>query len=210
MNETARAALAWLTSIPDELLYLAVGLAAAIENIVPPFPGDVVVIVGGVVAGARGVDPAVLFVITWFANSSSALFVYALGRRYGQGFFDGRIGRYLLAPEQVTTLSVAYQRYGTPIIFFSRFLPVFRPIVPVFAGVARLGFWRTALPILLASGLWYGFLVYLGTLAGANWRSVMGILDRIGFWLWVAAGIAIAGITVWWFRSRRTASGDER
>jgi len=203
MRASIEALLRWLVAIPDALLYLLIGSAAAIENLVPPFPGDVIVVIGGVIAGAGGADPAILFLVVWLANAGSALFVYAVGRRYGPGFFQGRLGRFLLAPAQVDTLSVAYRRYGLPIIFFSRFLPIFRPIVPVFAGVARLGFWKTAIPILAASAVWYGFLVYLGAFTGQNLQTVLGLLDRIGGWMWGVALILLAACAGWWWKSRK-------
>jgi membrane protein DedA with SNARE-associated domain len=203
MTERSESLLAWLASIPEWWLYLLVGAVAAVENLVPPFPSDVVVVIGGVAAGAGRADPWILFVAAWLCNAGSALLVYGLGRRYGAAFFGGRAGRFLLAPAQVDALAAAYRRFGFPIIFFSRFLPVFRPIVPVFAGVARLGFWGTALPIALASAVWYGLLVYLGALAGANWRSLLDFVERLGWWLWIVAGILIMGFAWWWRRTRR-------
>jgi membrane protein DedA with SNARE-associated domain len=210
MRDSAEAVLSWLVAIPDALLYLLIGFAAAIENLIPPFPGDVVVVIGGVIAGAGDADPTILFLVVWLANAGTALLVYALGRRYGAGFFQGRLGSFLLAPAQVDTLSIAYRRFGVPIIFFSRFLPIFRPIVPVFAGVAQLGFWKTAIPILAASAIWYGFLVYLGAFTGQNWQAVVRLLDRIGGWLWAAAIFLLLAFVWWWWRSRRVIEETER
>lgn len=202
MNEGAEAVLRWLLSIPEWLLYPIAGFAAAIENIIPPFPGDMVVVVVAVIAGAAGANPFGIFLVVWLANAASALWVYSLGRRFGPDFFARRPGRFLLAPSQLDGLSRAYRRFGVPIIFFSRFLPIFRPIVPVFAGVAGIGFFATAIPILLASGIWYGFLVYLGTVAGANLTTVLATLDQVGVWMWVAAGALLIAIVWWWSRTR--------
>jgi membrane protein DedA with SNARE-associated domain len=200
--ERAEAVIAWLIDLPDWLVYVAVALAAAVENLIPPIPGDMIVVAGGVIVGAGGGDPRYLFLFVWVANVSSALLVYALGRLYGPAFFAGRLGHFLLAPAQVDALAMAYRRFGFPIIFFSRFLPVFRPIVPAFAGVARLGFWATTPPLVLASAIWYGFLVYLGSVAGANWVSVLEFLGSVGRWLWAAAVLLIALVVWWWWRTR--------
>ena len=208
MMERAADVLEWLVSLPEWLVYLLVGLAAAIENIIPPVPADVFVVIGGVIAGAGDAAPFALFLAVWFGNVSSALVVYALGRRYGAAFFDGRLGRLLLAPLQLVTLQGAYDRFGFPIIFFSRFLPVFRPIVPVFAGVSRVSFLRTAPPIMLASGLWYGLLVYLGSIAGANWRTLLERISEFSGWMWAVAGVLILAASVWWWRSRRAHSAE--
>lgn len=204
--ERAEPILAWLVSIPGWLVYLLVGLAAALENIVPPIPADVIVVLAGVMAGASHIDVWLLFLAVWIGNVGSALLVYGLGRRYGATFFEGRVGSFLLAPGQVASLEIAYQRFGFPIIFFSRFLPVFRPIVPVFAGVAKLSFPGTALPIALASAVWYGFLVYLGNFAAQNWRRGIAFVADLGLGLWVAAAILLLALGVWWWRSRHPAT----
>jgi membrane protein DedA with SNARE-associated domain len=206
LGGTPDAVLAWFLNLPDVLVYLLIGLAAALENLIPPIPGDVVVVIGGVIAGAGGANPRSLFVVVWSCNVASALLVYWVGHHYGARFFTGKLGRFLLAPAQVEALSAAYRRFGFPIIFFSRFLPVFRPIVPAFAGVARLGFWGTAIPVAVASAVWYGFLVYVGSIAGENWHNVLDSISRIGNWLWAVAVIAMLLIAAWWWRSR---SGDD-
>lgn len=194
--------LGWLLEIPDWLVYLTLGAAAAVENIVPPIPADVMVLAGGVVSGAGGVPPSALFAAVWLSNVGSALLVYAVGRRYGLRFFEGRLGSYLLAPGQIQRLARAYRRYGFPIIFFSRFLPVFRPVVPAFAGISRVGFWQTAVPIALASAIWYGLLVYLGAAAGSNWEAVLAFFSRVGGWLGAIAAVLLALLGWWWWRTR--------
>ena len=200
--------LQWMVAAPEWLVYLVLGVAAALENIVPPIPADTVVVFGGFLAarGAAGVWSA--FLAVWLANVAGALAVYALGRRYGVGFFRGRIGRLILQPQQLARLDGFYRRYGAGVIFVSRFLPMFRAAVPVFAGVARLGVLRTALPLSAASGLWYGGLVYLGATAGQNWPALASRIEGIGRWAWVVVAPLLVLVGVWWWRSRRHREPD--
>jgi membrane-associated protein len=165
------------------------------------------VLVGGVVAGAGSARPTGLFLAVWIGNVGSALLVYEIGRRHGPKFFEGRFGSALLAPRQIHALARAYSRYGFPIIFFSRFLPVFRPVVPVFAGVSRLSFWGTAIPVALASAVWYGLLVYVGALAGANWRAVVAFFANLGSWLAILAAVLLVGVGWLWWRTRAPGAG---
>ena len=88
-------------------------------------------------------------------------------------------------------LSGFYQRRGTIVIFVSRFLPMFRAVVPIFAGTSGVGFWRAALPMAVASGLWYGLIVYLGATAGENWEEIRATVESSGKWLAIAAGLAL-------------------
>ena len=196
------ALLTWLGAAPDAVIYAVLGLAAALENIIPPIPADVVVVFGGVLAGRGDANPWVAFLAVWLGNVLGAMLVYVVGRRHGSTFFAGRWGRILLRPHQLQELDRFYRRYGPGIIFVSRFLPMLRAVVPVFAGVAGLGVVRTALPIVAASALWYGLLVYLGAAAGRNWLHVMAMLNAAGVWFWIAALLALAAVFVWWWRSR--------
>lgn len=194
--------LGWLSGASEWAVYVMLAIAAALENIVPPIPADAVVVFGGVLAGRGVADPWAVFVVVWLANVAGALLVYGAGVRYGPGFFAGRLGRLILNPGQVQRLSEFYGRFGLGVIFVSRFLPMFRAVVPVFAGVSRMGFWRVVPPLAAASGLWYGLLVYLGTIAGRNWRSMLERLGSLGGWFWALALVAAAGVAWWWWRSR--------
>lgn len=192
----------WLSGAPALALYVVLGLAAAVENVVPPIPADAVVVFGGLLAGRGAANPWLVFLSVWLCNVASALLVYYAGVKYGPGFFAGRIGRMILHPGQVRRLSEFYGRFGLPVVFLSRFLPMFRAIVPVFAGVSRIGFWRTAPPLAAASALWYGALVYVGAVAGRNFEQLMRTLQSVGVWFWVIAAVAAAGVVWWWWKSR--------
>jgi membrane protein DedA with SNARE-associated domain len=195
-----------LLDLPEPVLHLILALVAALENVLPPIPADVVVLFGGFLASQGDARLWLVFLAVWVGNVSGALVVYGLGRRYGVRFFAGRWGRFLLRPRQLASLSQIYQRYGFGVVFISRFVPMFRAVVPVFAGISHFGFFRTAIPIAAASGIWYGMLVYLGAAAGENWEQIVSELERGGRWLYLLAAAAVVVLVVWW---RRTRSVDE-
>lgn len=192
----------WLVAAPDAVFLVTLGLAAGVENIVPPIPADVVVLVGSVLAIQAGTHLGLLFLAVWVGNVAGALAVYFVGRRYGPTFFHGPVGRLLLRPEQLAMVGGFYQRFGFPVIFLSRFLPMFRAVVPVFAGLSRVSFLRTAVPIATASALWYGALVYAGATAGRHWDVLVRQLDSVSTWLWVAAALVAVPVIWWWRRTR--------
>lgn len=192
-----------MLAAPDELIYLVMALAAALENLVPPVPADAVILFGGFLLGRAGGQVWLAALVVWLSNVAGALLVYGAGRRYGMRFFAGRWGRVLLRPGQLSSLAAFYRRYGFAVIFVSRFLPVFRAVVPVFAGVSHVGVWRTALPIVLASGIWYGGLIYLGAAAGENWEAIWRTVETAGRGFYVAALLLTLVVLWWWRRSRR-------
>jgi membrane protein DedA with SNARE-associated domain len=75
-------------------------------------------------------------------------------------------------------------------------------MVPVFAGVTGVRLWRVAIPLSLASGLWYGALVYLGAAAGRNWQAITETFQQASGILLAVAGVLVIGFIAWWWRTR--------
>ena len=198
-------ALSLLTDLPPLLAYGLLAAGAAVENILPVIPADTFIVAGGFVAGLGTVHPVGVFGVVWGANVGGAIGVYAAGRRYGPAFFQTGPGRRLAGERRMEKLQAFYRRWGVIAIFLGRFLPGFRAVVPVFAGVARLGPGRAVPPIVVASAIWYGALVRIGYLGGDNVEAVAAVLERANRGLLIASGALAAGFAVMWWRARRAA-----
>ncbi|GMV04350.1 MAG: hypothetical protein AMXMBFR53_06310 [Gemmatimonadota bacterium] len=194
--------LAWLDAVPNALVYLALGAGAAVENVVPAIPADTFVVLGGFLAAVGDLQARWVFLATWLCNVASALAMYRVGATHGREFFTVGWGRRLLNPHQMERLVRFYGRFGTPALFLTRFLPGLRAVVPVFAGVTHQRFAAVAVPLALASALWYGALVWAGTLAGHNLERVLGLLAEVNFWLLGGALLAGGAAFAWWWRTR--------
>ena len=195
--------IAWLTSVPVGTLYAALAIVAAIENIFPPIPADTVVALGSFLA-ARGRGSALAaFLATWLGNVSSAMAMYALGRRYG----SERLERRLLGdkgPQAQHRLARLYGRYGLLALFASRFIPGVRAVVPPFAGALRVPPLRAGIAIGSASAIWYGTVSYLGFTLGGNWPRVQRLITDYGRVLAiVGAALLLVGLVLWRSRSRK-------
>jgi membrane protein DedA with SNARE-associated domain len=192
----------WLADLPPLLIYLVIGVGAAVENIIPPIPADTFVLLGGFLAESGRAKVPIVFVTTWIANVLSAVGVYFLAHRFGQSFFRTRVGHFLLQPKQLEQVGVFYHRWGIPAVFVSRFLPAFRAVVPVFAGVTHVPLWRVLPPLAAASAIWYGLLVVLGVLASRNWDAIVAFFARFSTVLLIIASVGIVLVALWWWRSR--------
>ena len=196
------------TGLPAWLVYMILGSGAALENLVPPVPADTFVVLGAFLAVRGGaVSAETVFWVTWAANTLAAGSVYWASRRYGEPFFASGIGRYLLNPHQMARVRVFYDRWGTWAIFFTRFLPGVRAVVPVFAGVTHQRTFRVMAPILVASGIWHATLVLLGVGAGQNLEALVTRLDDANGWLVGLAALVILAVGIWWLRTRSGRAG---
>lgn len=204
------AILSFLGSQGPILLYALLGLGAAAENLFPPIPADTFVLIGGFLAAGGRANAWTVFLVTWLTNTLAALLVYRMGYRFGRPFFQTGMGRFVLNPSQLRRLDGFYKRWGLPAIFFARFLPGLRAMVPVFAGVTRQRFPVVAFPVLVASGIWYGGLVWLGATAGKNLHLVGGWFAGANRFLLGLALLVVGGLIVIWYRTRNDGdSGEE-
>lgn len=194
--------LSWLDSLPDVLLYALLGVGAAVENVVPAVPADTFVVLGGFLAAVGDLEARWVFLATWLCNVASALFMYRVGYVHGRSFFAVGWGRHILTAHQMERLARFYARFGTLAIFVTRFLPGLRSVVPVFAGVTRQPLLLVALPVVLASAIWYGALVWVGTFAGRNLDRVLEMVGQVNLGLLGGAALVGGAAFLWWWRTR--------
>jgi membrane protein DedA with SNARE-associated domain len=196
--------LATLAALPPLLIYAFIGVGAAIENFIPPVPADTFVLLGAFLSAGGRANLWAVFFVTWIMNVGSASLVYILAHKYGRNFFaEHHLGKLLINEKQLKQIGGFYQKWGTPAIFVSRFLPAFRAMVPVFAGVTHVPYRRVFIPLATASGLWYGALVYLGGMAGSNWDAIMSFFSRASSVLLGVAVVLVVVFGLWWVKSRR-------
>lgn len=195
----------WLTHLPLGALYSALALAAALENIVPPIPADTVVALGSFLA-ARGQGSLWLsFAATLGGNIVGATIMFAVGRRYGAGFVRRRIPG-LDAAKHERRLRALHGKYGLAALFFSRFLPGVRAVVPPFAGALRLSPVRSIAAMGLASALWYGAITWLAYRVGNSWEALMESVRSLNLALAIGAATLVALAVGIWLVARRRAS----
>lgn len=209
MQETLDWLVSLLDVVPTETIYLLVAAGAAVENVFPPVPSDTFVVLGGVLADRGIVTWQIVLAVAWVANFGMGCFVYLMGRRYGRAIFDTAWGQWLLRPHQFERMANFYDQHGTLTVLVSRFFPVFRVLVPAFAGITRIGFWRTAVPLGVASGVWYAVLVWAGVLASRNVPRLVRWFETANTGLLAAALFLFLAVGAWWWRTR-SAGGDER
>jgi membrane protein DedA with SNARE-associated domain len=190
-----------LASLPLLPTYLALMVLSALENVFPPVPADTAVALGAFLARRGEVSVVPLAALCWLANLASAAATYAVGRRHGRGFFRDGWGRRLMRPEVLAALEEAYDRWGTPGIFLSRFLPGLRAAVPPFAGVAGLPVARALVPAAIASAIWYAFLAFAGYELAENWAAVKSLVAGTNRGLGLAA-VVLAVVAFVWLRRR--------
>ena len=187
-----------LVSLSPNLLYLAIGLLGAVENIFPPVPADTTIAFVAFLTQSGKLSPLVIFIVSWGANVLSASLVYGVARKYGRPVFSGKLGSRLLKPKHFARLEKLYHEHGTWGIFVSRFIPGVRAVISPFSGIAGLGVVRALGPVLVGSGIWYAALVFAAARLAREWDTVLVYVSRFNTAALAVLAIAIvAGAATW-------------
>jgi membrane protein DedA with SNARE-associated domain len=98
-----------------------------------------------------------------------------------------------------------FERYGSPVVFVSRFIPGLRAVFPYAAGVSRMPFGRFFLFAALGSIGWITALAVLGREVGSDWSTWRRHLEYGDYAFFVLLALAILYLVL-----RRVRSSRER
>ena len=177
--ETVQAFTEWLRALPPAGIYAVLFAVAWGENVVPPIPGDVVVVVAGsfVALGLIGLVPA--FVVATVGSVLGFLTVYAVGRRLGDAVHDPERVRWL-PRGPLATVEAWLGRWGLGVIAANRFLSGGRAVIGLLAGATGLRPLPVAVWATVSALLWNVVLLGGGYTLGSEWERVVDFLRDYG------------------------------
>lgn len=151
-------------------------------------PGEIGVILGGVLAN-QGKLPLAAVLVAGVAGAVIGDSIgYVVGDRYGEQLLD-RLPHRLLKPEHVRRTEETIERLGGRAVFVGRFTAALRALVPGIAGMSGMTY-RTFLPWnLLGGATWAGGFVVLGYLAGSQYQRLEKDANRVGLALLAAIAV---------------------
>lgn len=201
MKDIAATAVRWLVSYA----YPVVFVGTLIDASGIPFPGRVLLIAAGALAGAGhhsvfvvialGALAAMLMDHVWYLAAARAgdRVLALLGRLAGSSRIqdDGAVDY--------------FARYGAATVLVGRFFTSVRVLAWPVAAARGLGYPRFLLLDVVAATVWAGLWVGLGWLVGERWASAA---DRAGIWLAIAGAIAlVVSVAPFVMRLRRRRRG---
>jgi membrane protein DedA with SNARE-associated domain len=198
----------WVARLPGGAVYAVLVALSALENIFPPVPADIAVVLGAFLGRKGVVSAPLLGLLCWLGNTASSAGMYFYARTHGRRFFTTGWRRKLMPPEAITALEKAYGRYGVYGIFISRFLPGIRAAVTPFAGVAGMRPARALIPSASASAIWYAFLVTAGSVLAQSWPRAQALLADANRALAIVMASAVALVALLWWRARRRRASE--
>ncbi|MCE6993889.1 DedA family protein [Saccharothrix sp. S26] len=143
------------------------------------------------------------FLVMWLVVSVCAVagdsIGYFLGRRYGDRLRDSKVVR-KLGQEHWDKAGALLRKRGAWAVFFARFMPVVRTLVPASAGASKLEY-RRFLPASIAGAVsWSALHIGIGSAAGASAKYIESVFNGA---MWALMAIAAVVAVVLTLRRRR-------
>ncbi|MFL5845888.1 MAG: VTT domain-containing protein [Solirubrobacteraceae bacterium] len=163
-------------------------------------PGEVTVIVGGVVAGQGQINVVALIAIVWSCAVLGDVVSYVIGGRLGREFLVKHGPKVKITEERLEKVEDFFRRRGGLTIIVGRFIGLVRPIAPFLAGSSKMPFRRFIAFDIVAAGAWSTTFVLLGYVFWHSFDQVTAIAKKGAL---AFGGAILLGVGIVWLVRHR-------
>lgn len=163
-------------------------------------PGEISVIVGGVVAGQGEIEIVALIGIVWVCAVAGDMTSYYVGKRLGRQFMEKHGKRVKITAERLDKVEDFFRRRGGLTILVGRFIGFVRPIAPFLAGSTHMSFRRFMAYDILAAGVWSVTFCLLGFVFWHSFDKVSEYARKGAFYF---GAVVVLGVGLVWLVRHR-------
>jgi membrane protein DedA with SNARE-associated domain len=183
----------------------AIGLLITLEDFGVPVPGETILIAGAIFAGAGKINIAALAVVAFVAAVSGDNIGFAIGH-FGGRALALRFGKYVfLTEERLDKAERFFDRRGSIVITFARFVEGLRQANGIIAGITGMHWLRFLIFNAIGAALWVGTWVTIGYFAGNNITTVYHYITLYSYYVLAGLVVLIVGYIILRRRRRRRA-----
>jgi membrane-associated protein len=189
----------WIYPILFAVIFCETGL------VVTPFlPGDSLLFAAGALAAvdtSGTLKAPLLNLLLGAAAVLGNMANYGIGRAIGPPAFSGRYR--LLKVDYLRRTEAFFLRYGGMAVLLSRFMPIFRTLVPFVAGIGRMPYARFFGYNLVGGTLWVTVFIWGGYLFG----NIPIVKRNFGVVTILIVAVSLIPMGITFLRRRRAGSG---
>lgn len=185
-------------------IYVALFFFSFVENVFPPSPSDLVIIVGGSLIGTGELHFIPTLLITTIGSVIGFMTLFYIGTQLDRKIIQaGKIK--FISIEALMKVELWFKKWGYWIILANRFLPGTRSVISFFAGLSELDFRKTALLAGVSALIWNSLIIYLGFIFGNNIETIDSYLSTYKNIAWITTALIVAVIALRLiFKKRKT------
>lgn len=196
----------WITEAVVTLGYIGIVVVIAVESVFPPVAGFPLAVIGLTVGSGQLSYPGAVAAAT-AGSLLGALVLYGLGARLGPDRSRRFIVRMRLLRVSDAGVDSAwdwFDRNGSSVVLFGRFVPVVRSLVSIPAGIHRMPLERFVTLSALGCAAWNASIIGASATFGSAWSRVMAANTAVGLGLLALSVAGVLAVLAW---RRRAGSG---
>ncbi|MEX0686862.1 MAG: DedA family protein [Balneolales bacterium] len=198
----------WLFHLSALNIYLMLFVIAYLENVLPPIPGDLFVVLAGYLAAEGIVDFWSVLSITTLGSVLGFMSVFTLGWVWGDEIKLKRSKFWLFKYVHLKYYAKVkswMHRWGQGVILANRFLAGARTIISLTSGIAQTRVDLTLASSIISALLWNALLILIGWIIKENWDRIGSYFDIYGVIITILLMVIIA-FKVFWMKRRKKAN----
>ncbi len=183
VDQVLQVVIDWVAQVSPFKVYIAFTLIAYLENILPPIPGDILIVFSGYLAAEGLVSLIPIWTFTVSASVLGFMNMYWLGKKLEHQISTNTHEYFLLKFFKYKYIKIAktwMQKYGQWVVVSNRFLAGTRSVISLTAGVSDLKITQTTFSSFISSALWNAILIGSGWLVKENWAIIGNYLTAYG------------------------------
>ncbi|HEX6922679.1 MAG TPA: DedA family protein [Bacillales bacterium] len=195
MHEIISTLLDWFVGLG----YFGIFLGLLVEVI----PSELVLSYGGFMVAQGEITFIGAVIAGMIGGTIQQWIIYWIGY-YGGRPFVLKYGKYILLHEKHVKIAEKwFDKYGSGVVFFARFIPVVRQAISIPAGLAKMPFGKFTFYTIVAMIPWSILFLYLGMTLGDNWRKIDEVAAPYINLIALFALVFIAGFVVYKLRKKK-------
>jgi membrane protein DedA with SNARE-associated domain len=175
----------------NHLGYLAVLGLVLIEDFGVPVPGETVLILAAVYAGAGRLNVVLVALLGFCGAVLGDNVGFAIGHFGGRPLIE-RYGRYVfLTPERIDSATGFFERHGGWIIVVARFIEGLRQANGIVAGISGINWAKFLVFNVIGAALWVALWTTIGYFSGTHIDTIYHDATRYSAYLAIALGLLL-------------------
>jgi membrane protein DedA with SNARE-associated domain len=193
----------FVTGLVERLGGPGAGLAVALENLFPPIPSEVILPLAGFTASQGSLSLVSAIFWTTLGSVVGAVALYYVGVALGRDRIRAVAAKLpLVKVSDIDRTEAWFVKHGVKAVFFGRFIPVFRSLISIPAGLERMRMSTFLVCTTAGSLIWNTVFILLGYGLGENWARIEGWVGTYQYGV-----IAVCAVAAGWFVVSRIRRG---
>lgn len=198
----------FILHIIEQFGYFGVFFLILIENVFPPIPSEVILLISGFFSSYTSLSVFYMILASTLGSFLGAIILYYIGKIFNKErlkkIVNGRLGKILFLKEKdIDKADEWFDNKGNKSVFFCRFVPIVRSLISIPAGMSEMPMGKFIIYTICGSMIWNTVLICLGYRLGSNWEYVLTILDKYQMVVIIILIIILGYVIIKFYRKKR-------